>query len=328
MSIIVSDNDRYYCKNYKNEADLELAIVKVQTDLFGVNRIYLDIKRKIGAKGGVSNIPDGYLIDLNGSKPQLYVVENELACHDPLNHIAVQVLKFSLSFESEPIKIKKIIFDALQDMSQAKAQCEEYAKTHGFSSLDDLLIYLAFEAPFKALVIIDDMPLSLENILIEKFKFGVEVLELRKYINKSGKELFRFEPFLAELIGDVDAEKPVADISEIDTIVVPAKDDGFQETFLGQNRWYAVRISGTMRPQIKYIAAYQVAPVSAITYLAPVSSIEPWPDTNKVVLNFAEPARAVGPIPLVSGGRIKTLQSPRYANKARLESANNLDDVW
>ena len=41
------------------------------------------------------------------------MVENELASHDPLKHVAVQVLEFSLSFESAPHKVKGIVKDAL-----------------------------------------------------------------------------------------------------------------------------------------------------------------------------------------------------------------------
>lgn len=118
------------------------------------------------------------------------------------------------------------------------------------------------------------------------------------------------------------------DASEVDTVVVPAREEGFQETFLRENRWYAIRIHGTMRPQIKYIAAYQVAPVSAITHIAPVKSIEPWKDTGKFVLNFAEPAREIGPIELVKGGRIKPLYNLRYTTRARLEAAKTLEDIW
>jgi hypothetical protein len=29
-----------------------------------------------------------------------------------------------------------------------------------------------------------------------------------------------------------------------DTIIVPAREDGFSELFLGENRWYAIRIGG------------------------------------------------------------------------------------
>jgi len=100
MSIIWTKESMFRQVGYSNEADLEAAIIQVQHELFGPNRIYIDVKKKIGAKGGKNNIPDGYLVDLNNNKPRLYVVENELAAHDPLRHIAVQVLEFSLSFES------------------------------------------------------------------------------------------------------------------------------------------------------------------------------------------------------------------------------------
>jgi hypothetical protein len=45
---------------YESEAELEKAIIQVQDRLFGANRFYLDVKRKIGAKGSIQNIPDGY----------------------------------------------------------------------------------------------------------------------------------------------------------------------------------------------------------------------------------------------------------------------------
>jgi hypothetical protein len=69
----------YRKKPFSKEADLEQAIREVSTELFGPNRIYLDVKKKIGTKDK-SNIPDGYLIDLSSAKePVLRVVENELA---------------------------------------------------------------------------------------------------------------------------------------------------------------------------------------------------------------------------------------------------------
>jgi hypothetical protein len=303
--------------------------------MFGPNRVYVDVKKKIGAKAGVRNVPDGYLIDLTGRQPRLYVVENELATHEPLRHIAVQILEFSLSFESEPRAVKTILFDALSDQPDAKKLCEQYAARRGFRNLDHLLEYMVFEAPFAALVIIDELPDNLENVLARKFQFGVEVLELARYQSAQGDRFYHFEPFLADLGEDVAGaeggsapSEPLTDAGEIDTVVVPARLDGFRETFLGENRWYAIRIHGTMRPQIRYIAGYQVKPASAITHIAPVKSIEPWKDTNKFVVNFSEPARELGPIPLVSGGRVKALQSLRYTTRRRLEQAKDLDDVW
>jgi hypothetical protein len=335
MSLIWTRSGPYRRVDYDDEADLEAAIVEVQAELFGPARIYLDAKRKIGAKGGLRNIPDGYLIDLSGRQPRLYVVENELASHDPLRHIAVQILQFSLSFEEEPRAVKTALFSALQSQPEAKRQCEEYAASHGFRNLDHMLEHMVFEAPFAALVVIDELPEKLESVLAERFQFGVEVLELTRYENGQGERLYHFEPFLADLREDVAAAEQAVkagvsrvDASEVDTVVVPAREEGFQETFLGENRWYAIRIHGTMRPQIKYIAAYRVAPVSAITHIAPVLSIEPWKDTGKFVVNFTEPAREIGPIELVKGGRIKPLYNLRYTSRSRLEAAKTLDEIW
>ncbi len=334
MSVIWTKVGPYRRVGYEDEADLEAAIVEVQAELFGPSRIYLDAKKKIGAKGGLRNIPDGYLIDLSGRQPRLYVAENELTSHDPLRHIAVQILQFSLSFEEEPRQVKTVLFNALQAQPEARKQCEEYASCHEFRNLDHMLEHMVFEGPFAALVIIDELPEKLESVLAERFQFGVEVLELTRYENAHGDRYYHFEPFLADLREDVAAAEQAAkpgtsriDASEVDTVVVPARDEGFQEVFLGENRWYAIRIHGTMRPQIKYIAAYRVAPFSAITHIAAVKSIESWKDTGKFVVNFSEPAREIGPIEL-KGGRGKGLQNLRYTTRARLEAARNLDEVW
>jgi hypothetical protein len=118
------------------------------------------------------------------------------------------------------------------------------------------------------------------------------------------------------------------DIAEVDTIVVPAREDGFQEVFLGENRWYAVRVHRGVIPRIKYIAAYQVAPVSAITHWAPVKNVEPWRDTGKCVVNFAGPVKKIGPIPLVPRSRVKALQNIRYTCFNKLRGAKTLDEVF
>ena len=65
-------------------------------------------------------------------------------------------------------------------------RCEDYAKTIGYRILDHLLEWLVFESPFSALVIIDEVPENLENILASIFQFGVEVLQLVRYQNAAG----------------------------------------------------------------------------------------------------------------------------------------------
>lgn len=334
MEIILTNNGVFHRSQFESEAALEKAIVNIQAELFGINRIYLDVKKKIGVKGGLTNIPDGYLLDLSDQKPRLYVVENELAAHDPLRHISIQILQFSLSFEAEPRKVRNILFDALQSQDDLRMRCEEYSSSHGFRNLDHMLDYLVFETPFAALVIIDEIPDNLEKILLTRFQFGVEVMELAYYTCSDGRKYYRFEPFLADINADLqetfpnDRQEELISQEDIDTVVVPARDDGFQDVFLKENRWYAVSIHGTMRPQIKYIAVYQVAPQSAITNVAPVGSIEPWGDTKKFVINFAEPARKIGPISLTKHGKVKAPQNLRYTNYERLLQAKSLDDIW
>ena len=123
-----SKKQTYFNDGFENEAQLEAAIQEVASPLFGDSRIYLDLKRIIGRKGKTRNIPDGYLLDLSSRiEPKLYLVEVELAKHDPLKHIAVQILEFSLSYESSHQKIKEMIKAALGKDKKAMQACEEYA---------------------------------------------------------------------------------------------------------------------------------------------------------------------------------------------------------
>jgi len=327
----------YENEPFELEEDFEAVILEVQGDLFGEERIYLDIKKKIGAKGKIKNIPDGYLIDLSSKKePKLYVVENELVKHEPLKHIAVQVLEFSLSFETSPQKIKTLVKEALTKDKEAFAKCVDYANANDFENIDFLLEKMIYgEGKFNVLVIIDEISEELEKALMKQFRFPVEIIILQRYINHEGQRIYQFEPFLADISmpvvtskkGTVVSTKTI-DPSEIDTIVVPAREDGFQEVFIGENCWYSIRIHPSMIPKIKYIAAYQVAPISAITRVAKVKSIEQWKDSNKYILRFTEPAKKIEPIKLIAKGTVKALQNSRYTSIERLNKAKTLEDAF
>lgn len=115
--------------------------------------------------------------------------------------------------------------------------------------------------------------------------------------------------------------------TELDTVVVPAQPGGFEETFLGENCWYAIRISGGMLPKIKYVAAYRTQPASAITHYAPVSSIEPYGEEGKYKLNFAQPAKPIGPIPFADAPS-GSMQGPRYTSLAKLLAAKKVTDLF
>lgn len=108
-----------------------------------------------------------------------------------------------------------------------------------------------------------------------------------------------------------------------DTIVVPAQKDGFDEVFLGQDCWYSIRISGGMLTKIKWIAAYQTQPISAITHLAKVARIEPYGEEGKYKLIFDGKAKKIEPIPLKDAPR-GTMQGPRYTTKQKLLNAKKV----
>lgn len=321
---------QYIPAPFEKEEELELVVREVQNVLFGPERVYLDVKKKIGKPSGVRNIPDGYLIDLSSkSEPRLYTVENELAKHDPLKHVAVQILEFSLSFATSYYQVKNILKDAINKVTTAKEHCEAYALQNGFDNIDFLLERMIHDNGFNALVIIDESVPTLETALLERFKFPVEILTIERYQNSNGGLLYRFDPFLYDVTHPTLATKTVLDLSEIDCIVVPAQEQGFKEVFLGENQWRAIRIHSSMINKIKYIASYQVKPVSAITHVAKVAKIEHWEDSAKYAVYFDGPAKKIKP-PIKLPHDVPSLapQSARYTSKARLDKAKSLKEVF
>lgn len=114
---------------------------------------------------------------------------------------------------------------------------------------------------------------------------------------------------------------------ERDTIVVPARPEGFERVFLGEHCWYSIRISAGKLPRIKYIAAYVTRPTSAITHFAEVSRIEPYDGPGKYKLVFAKPAEKIGPIPW-GNAPSGFMQRPRYTSCEKLKSARKLTDLY
>jgi hypothetical protein len=123
------------------------------------------------------------------------------------------------------------------------------------------------------------------------------------------------------LVSDINVE-------ELDTIVVAAQAEGFQAVYIENNCWYSIRISSSMLNRIKYIAAYQVAPVSAITHVAEVAKIEKYKDTNKYIVYFKDPAKEISHVLLDTRKKGTAPQAPRYTTYEKLMKAKVLSDVF
>lgn len=330
--MLIQNEQTYTEWPFAREADLEKAIQEVKAQLFGQSRIYLEVKKKIGKKGGKQNIPDAYIIDLSSAKaPKLFVVENELSSHDYLKHIAVQILEFSLAFEMNPQRVKEVLREALKKDNASERSVRKYAEQNGFENVDYLLDKIVHrKEAFNALVIIDAADPVLQNILKEKFRFPVELLTLERFKASNKEVIYKFDPLLSDVdSSDQGSKLEAIDPSELDTVVVAAQKEGFDEAFLGEDRWYAIRISASMIPQIKWIAAYQVAPTSAITHIAKVESIRPYKDSNKYELIFESKAKKLKkPIKLIPKSTVKSPQAPRYTSHERLTKATNLNEAF
>ena len=328
MERIVSGNDIYYLKEYQLEKDFEQDVVANCRQIFGNDTIYIDIKKKIG--DNIVTIPDGYLLDFTFSNtPRLYIIENELSVHDAYKHIGTQLLKFAVSYKQSRLKIKQYILDYLSKSPTNMTFIESKASEMGYRNIDAMLESMIYRDTVDAIVIIDNSSVELENVL-SHLSMKIDIIEFKAYENGAGNRLYKFIPFNNEVKEFVAARSGAKNVSpeDIDTIVVPAQEEGFQSAFIESNAWWQIRISVSMLDKIKYIAAYRTAPVSAITHVAEVDRIERYKDTNKYILYFKESAKAIPHIELDKDKKGVAPQASRYTNYARLMSATKLSEVF
>lgn len=113
--------------------------------------------------------------------------------------------------------------------------------------------------------------------------------------------------------------------AQADTIIVPARKEGFDRVFIRDNCWWSIRIKESKIPDLKYIAAYQVSPISAITHVAKVKEIiESEQDPGKYKVIFDGPAREIKPIPM---GKISKIQGPAYCEYSKIADSRNIDEL-
>ena len=304
---------------YSQESDFEKDIIKHAKEIFGSKSFYIDIKKKI-KNDNIVTIPDGYLIDFSFKKdPRLYIIENELVTHDPYKHIGQQLLKFAISYKASGLRIKKFLINKIYEDSGMKKEIEINFNKAGYENIDAFIEALIFEKEVRAIIVIDEITSDLENV-VNQLTMKIDLLEFQTFI-LGDEKIRKFSPFQEEI-------RDITEVQELDTIIVPANEEGFNEVFLDKNQWYAIRISSSMIDRIKYIAGYQTAPISAITYYAEVAKIEKYKDTGKYIVYFKAPAKRIGPIKLTKGNKCIAPQAPRYSTYEKLIKAKTFEDVF
>lgn len=322
--IIDEAGNCYSQYTYTLESEFEKMVVANVDSIFGKDGIYFDIKKLIGKPKKGATIPDGYYLDLTfHTDPRLYLVEVELNSHDVYGHIGEQILRFGISSEMDKYKMKNLLLSSIQEDPQKQTKLNDYYKRSAYNNNSELLDKVIFDNKPAAIVIIDEATEELYNVM-GQLTMTTDVLEAQTYIC-GYKKLHRFTPFKDEILTDVSESE---DADELDTIVVPAREDGFEEEFLKNSRWFAIRISGAMIDKIKYIAAYQVAPVSGITHIAEVDRIEKYNDTNKYIVYFKDgTTQKISKVGL-GGKKGQAPQAPRYSSYKAIMSAKSVDDLW
>jgi hypothetical protein len=335
---LVIDNDVYSHYSYENEEKFEQDVNKLADNLFGKNSIYICKKRQMKGSDIIA-IPDAYLIDMTNSlDPKLFIIENEIVSHDPFKHIGIQLLKFATTFEESKVELRNYLMNRISEDKKLLQRLEESCKNSKYRNIDNYLDQAVY-GDFRALIIIDEAREELHNV-IKKINANISVLEFKAFVSESGKIVFQYDTLYedddSEFEFDMEqkTDNPI-DLEQYykrmkrralcDTIVVPAKEDGFNNVFLAQNQWFAVRIGAAMKDRIKYIAAYQVAPISAITHVAEVDSILPYNNTGKYLIKFKDKAKEIGPIKTLDIN--KKPQGPIYVQYQKLIISKNIDEL-
>ena len=166
-----------------------------------------------------------------------------------------------------------------------------------------------------------------EPALMESEKADTKafLLEMVRMLPTMGVHIFEKAATLKPLLGKdltalaVDAVK--------DTVVVPAQKEGFEKAYLGEHAWWAIRIAAKHRDQLKWIAAYQVTPICAVTHVAPIGHIEPYGDDGKFKIVFSgSPTELPSPIPF-GNAPPGAMQGARYTTHQKLMTAKTVKDL-
>lgn len=318
---IALNNQVFSPTPFNSEQELETAVVSNGLNIFGEKSIYIDIKKKVkSANTSFTNIPDGYVLDFR-SNPKLWVIENELSNHNVFSHVGVQMLKFATQFSQGEFQVKDILFNAIQNDADLLKKANELVKGSSLSNLSEVLDYAVYKNEYGFVIIIDEITDDLRNVTRELAR-QPEILQISKY-ECNGSTAYFFDELLKEL--EEAKSSKVKEVRDIDTMVAPAREDGFKKVFIDQKMWHAVRISESVIPQIKYLAMYEVSPVSKIRWVGKVQSIKPWEDSGKYVLYLSEIFK-VGPIKMDNQKNVP--QGPRYTNFELIEKAKSLGDIF
>lgn len=139
------------------------------------------------------------------------------------------------------------------------------------------------------------------------------------------------EEFLVNEMGmSVREEIEAAKLKKNDTVIFSSNGRGFEETFMGETEapcWYPCNCSADRQPNLRFIAIYRGAPVSAITHYAKIKEIKFSEAKNCNVCYFdGDPIELPNNVELGSKPGC-FFRGPKYTSIDSLLNAKNADDI-
>lgn len=312
---------------FKNEAELERAVVKFSNVIFGDKTVYFDVKREVRKKRTrLRGRPDGYLVSLIGDSPKLFIVENETSEHDELD-IGQQLMRYQATFKEGQYQTKTILQSEIKNNELVRNALERLLEETSFPNVSELLDEVIFRNEPGYVVVIDEASERLREIL-KVLESPPEVIEIKKHVC-GNQVVYHFSDFEFAEVKESTSKK-IKSLAEVDTIVCPARPKGFKEVFLAQNRWYAVRMSAAMIPQIKYIAMYETRPFSGIRWIGYVQDIKPFRDSDKFEILLSDKEKLGNPLRLMPDEKKRGIapMGPRYTKMGLIKKAKKLSDIF
>lgn len=136
-----------------------------------------------------------------------------------------------------------------------------------------------------------------------------------------------------EIIGNYNISEDIDDYEnedEIDLVILSSKEvkGGFVDTFLGERKWYPLRIKEENRSKVRYIAIYRGTPMSCITHYAEIEKIGYDSSVGEDVFFLkGEPTEL--PHKITLGNKCGYhFRAPRYLTLNKLLSAKTADDLF
>jgi len=150
--------------------------------------------------------------------------------------------------------------------------------------------------------------------LVKLFKQKVQLMQRRELFEITGDEILEVSKDRAER----------RKLGEYDTIVCPGHPEGFEREFLGNNRWYAIRLSKKVMANLKYIAIYVTSPEHRITHYGRIASIKPYQDSGKYMVKLRGRAKSIGPIVHAPG---VSMQGSRLTLMEKMKNARTMAEA-